>query len=78
MEKASRESMEKSKEIDVASCAIHPLFGDAMSAKQVRNYFYCDWMFIKYSFADYKSSGMKNLKDILLFMCDHCSKLVFD
>ena len=34
-EAASKESMEKAKEIDIATCAIHPLFGDDVASRQV-------------------------------------------
>ena len=34
-EAASKESMEKAKEIDIATCAIHPLFGEDVASRQV-------------------------------------------
>ena len=39
-EKPSRESAEKAKEIDISSCAIHPLFGSEMAQKQVHFEFF--------------------------------------
>jgi len=33
-EAASKESMEKAKEIDIATCAIHPLFGEDVASRQ--------------------------------------------
>ena len=33
-EKASRESSEKAKEIDITTCAVHPLFGQEYCARQ--------------------------------------------